>query len=122
MNAGNAVWGMLGAGLLFYFLIGLIIFLFLWPVTQDIMLSFLAWCIGIGGKGTAVSFIAPCDYCFLQMLLVRRPSDCHVENAFEHGIPKDTVSFVLSCSPQRRQSYVSGLGMLVHCAWWFHLD
>ena len=39
---------MLAAGGLFYVLIGLVIFLFLWPFSQNVMLTILAWGIGLG--------------------------------------------------------------------------
>jgi hypothetical protein len=32
---GNAIFGMIGAGILFFFIIGLVIFLFIWPFSRD---------------------------------------------------------------------------------------
>ena len=34
MNTANAIYGLLGSALLVYFVVGLIIFLFVWPYTQ----------------------------------------------------------------------------------------
>lgn len=48
MNTANAIYGMIAAVGLFFVLIGLAIFLFIWEVTQEIMLLILAWGIGLG--------------------------------------------------------------------------
>ncbi|KAG7345144.1 hypothetical protein IV203_032675 [Nitzschia inconspicua] len=47
MNTANAVYGMVGAGLLFFFLFSLLIFLFLWNFSRPWMLTLLAWGIGL---------------------------------------------------------------------------
>ena len=39
---------MLAGSFLFFFLIALVIYLFLWPVTQQFAFALLAWCLGIG--------------------------------------------------------------------------
>lgn len=39
---------MFGAALLFFFLIGLVLFLFIWPATKDFMILLLAWGLGLG--------------------------------------------------------------------------
>ena len=48
MNTANAIYGMLAAASLFYLLIGLVIFLFIWDFSRDLMLLLLAWGIGLG--------------------------------------------------------------------------
>jgi hypothetical protein len=40
MNTANAIYGMLAAASLFYFLVGFVIFLFIWEFTRDLMLLF----------------------------------------------------------------------------------
>uniref|UniRef100_A0A7S2VG97 Uncharacterized protein n=1 Tax=Entomoneis paludosa TaxID=265537 RepID=A0A7S2VG97_9STRA len=47
MNAANAIYGMLGSATLFYLLVGLLIFLFVWPITQELALLLTAWGIGL---------------------------------------------------------------------------
>jgi hypothetical protein len=47
MNTANAIYGMTAAAGLFFVLIGLVIFLFIWDFSQDIMLLLLAWGIGL---------------------------------------------------------------------------
>lgn len=47
MNTANAIYGMIAAALLFFFLIGLLLFLFVWEFTQSIALLILAWGIGL---------------------------------------------------------------------------
>jgi hypothetical protein len=47
MNTANAIYGMIAAAALFFFLIGLIIFLFIWDFSQDLMLLLVAWGIGL---------------------------------------------------------------------------
>jgi hypothetical protein len=44
-----AVWAMIGSGVLYYLVIGLLVFLFLWPQTSEFMMTLLAWCLGLGG-------------------------------------------------------------------------
>jgi hypothetical protein len=39
--------GMAGAGILFFFLFSLLIFLFLWDFSRPLMLTLLAWSIGL---------------------------------------------------------------------------
>jgi hypothetical protein len=46
-NIGNAIYAMIGAALLFWVLFGLIIFLFIWDFSRDLMLLVLAWGIGL---------------------------------------------------------------------------
>ena len=61
MNSANALWGLLGSSGLFFILIGVIIFLFLWPLTMDFMLKVLGWCIGLGSKThNSYSWSHPC--------------------------------------------------------------
>jgi len=38
---------MIGSGALFYFVIGLIVFLFQWPFSQTFMIRLLAWLVGL---------------------------------------------------------------------------
>jgi len=52
---------MLGAAFLYFVLFGGIIFLFLWPPTQEFMLILLAWCIGLGVTIFAKMFLT--RYC-----------------------------------------------------------
>lgn len=47
MNTANAIYGMLAAAVLFFLLIGLVLFLFLWEFTRSIVLLILAWGIGL---------------------------------------------------------------------------
>jgi hypothetical protein len=48
MNTANGIYALLaGAGLLF-FLVAVVIYLFLWKVTQSFMFGLLAWGLGIG--------------------------------------------------------------------------
>jgi len=47
MNTSNAVYACLGAGALFFFLCSLLIFLFTWDFSRDMMLTILAWGIGL---------------------------------------------------------------------------
>jgi hypothetical protein len=47
MNTGNALFGMIGGAVLFFILIGLVIFLFIWEFSQPLMLLILAWGIGL---------------------------------------------------------------------------
>jgi hypothetical protein len=47
MNTANAIYGMLAASTLFFVLVALVIFLFIWPFSQDLMLLLLAWGIGL---------------------------------------------------------------------------
>lgn len=48
MNTGNAIYGFLGATLLFWALTALIIFLFLWEFSRTFMLRVLGWGLGLG--------------------------------------------------------------------------
>jgi membrane associated rhomboid family serine protease len=48
MNTANAIYGMLGAAFLFWFLLGLLIFLFSWEFSRPYMINILAW--GLGRK------------------------------------------------------------------------
>jgi hypothetical protein len=47
MNTANAIYGMIAASSLFFVVVALVIFLFIWPVSQEIMLILLAWGIGL---------------------------------------------------------------------------
>jgi hypothetical protein len=47
MNVGNAIFGLIGSAFLFFFLIGLVIFLCIWPFTQQIMILVIAWGLGL---------------------------------------------------------------------------
>lgn len=47
MNVANAFYGLFGAAALFFFIIGLIIFLFIWQFSRGIMLQILAWGLGL---------------------------------------------------------------------------
>jgi hypothetical protein len=46
-NTANGVYAMAAGAALFYLLIALVIFLFIWPFSQDFMLLLLAWGIGL---------------------------------------------------------------------------
>jgi len=48
MNTANAVYGMIGSAGLFWLLIGLILFLYQWPFSQNFMISLTAWGLGLG--------------------------------------------------------------------------
>ncbi|KAL7565524.1 hypothetical protein ACA910_003805 [Epithemia clementina (nom. ined.)] len=48
MNTANAIYGLLGSTALVYFVVGLFIFLFLWPYTKEFMVSLTAWILGLG--------------------------------------------------------------------------
>jgi hypothetical protein len=48
MNTANAIYGMFAAAALFFFLIGLLLFLFLWDFSRPIILLIVAWGIGLG--------------------------------------------------------------------------
>ena len=48
MNIGNAIYAMLGSSFLIFFIVGLLIFLCIWPYTQHIMLLIIAWGLGLG--------------------------------------------------------------------------
>lgn len=47
MNTGNAITGIIATGGVFYFIFGLLIFLFCWEITAQPMIVFLAWCLGV---------------------------------------------------------------------------
>ena len=47
MNTANAIYGMTAASALFFFIFGLLIFLFLWDFSKDFALLILAWSIGL---------------------------------------------------------------------------
>lgn len=47
MNIGNALYGLLGAALLFYFVTGLFIFLFMWDFSRPFMLRLVTWGLGL---------------------------------------------------------------------------
>jgi len=47
MNTGNAIYGLFGAGVLFYFIVGLLIFLFMWDFSRAFMLQILSWFLGL---------------------------------------------------------------------------
>jgi hypothetical protein len=47
MNAANAISGALASSLLFFFLVGLTIFLFVWHFSRGLMLVILAWTVGL---------------------------------------------------------------------------
>lgn len=47
MNIGNAVYGLLGAAVLFWGLVALTIFLFIWEFSQTFMLRVLGWGLGL---------------------------------------------------------------------------
>ena len=42
-NIGNAVFAMFGAGALFFFAVSLVLFLFIWPFSRDLMILIVAW-------------------------------------------------------------------------------
>lgn len=48
MNLANAVYGLLGAAVLWYAGIALIIYLYVWPVTRDFVIILTAWLLGLG--------------------------------------------------------------------------
>ena len=47
MNTANAIYGMVAGAALFYFIIGLVFFLFVWEFSRDFVLLILAWGIGL---------------------------------------------------------------------------
>jgi hypothetical protein len=47
MNTANAVYGLIGAFGLFFVIVGLVIFLFIWDFSRNLMLTLLAWGIGL---------------------------------------------------------------------------
>jgi hypothetical protein len=47
MNTANGIYAMLAAGVIFYILVALIIFLFIWPFSQPLMLLVVAWGLGL---------------------------------------------------------------------------
>lgn len=47
MNAGNAIYGMIGSAILFYVIVALVLFLFIWEFSRPFMLMILAWAIGL---------------------------------------------------------------------------
>jgi hypothetical protein len=47
MNTANAIYGLLAAATLFFFVVGLILFLFIWEFSRDLMLLLSAWAIGL---------------------------------------------------------------------------
>ena len=47
MNTGNAIYGLLGASIVFWFLVALVIFLFIWNFSQTFMLRVLGWGLGL---------------------------------------------------------------------------
>ena len=48
MNTANGLYALVAGAGLFFVLVAFLIYLFLWPVTQPIMFSLLAWGLGIG--------------------------------------------------------------------------
>jgi hypothetical protein len=48
MNTANAIYAMLAAAVIFYILVGLAIFLFIWPFSRPLMLLVVAWGLGLG--------------------------------------------------------------------------
>lgn len=48
MNTANAIYGLIGSAILFYLMVGLILFLFQWPFSQDFMRRMLSWGLGLG--------------------------------------------------------------------------
>jgi hypothetical protein len=46
-NIGNAVFGMVGAGFIWFALIGLVLFLFIWPFSRNFMVLLVAWGLGL---------------------------------------------------------------------------
>jgi hypothetical protein len=46
-NVGNAIFGMIGAAGLFFFVIGLVIFLFVWNFSRGFMILLMAWALGL---------------------------------------------------------------------------
>ena len=48
MNLSNAVYGLVAAAGLWYVTVGAIIFLYVWPVTQQGVVYFTAWLLGLG--------------------------------------------------------------------------
>jgi hypothetical protein len=47
MNTGNAIYGMFGSSLLVFGLVGLVIFLYIWDFTREIVLRITAWGLGL---------------------------------------------------------------------------
>ena len=47
MNTANGIYAMLAAGVIFYILVGLTIFLFIWPFSRPLMLLLVAWGLGL---------------------------------------------------------------------------
>jgi hypothetical protein len=47
MNTGNAIFGIIGSAILFYLLIGLVIFLFTYDATQGFMIRVAVWGLGL---------------------------------------------------------------------------
>ncbi|GKY96209.1 hypothetical protein MPSEU_000580800 [Mayamaea pseudoterrestris] len=47
MNTGNAIYGLVGAAILFWALVALFIFLFIWEFSQTFMLRVLGWGLGL---------------------------------------------------------------------------
>lgn len=47
MNTGNAIYGLIGSALLFYLVIGLVIFLFTYQATQALMIRIFVWGLGL---------------------------------------------------------------------------
>lgn len=48
VNTANAIYGMIGAASLYWLMVGCLIFLCVWPFSQDLMIQILAWSLGIG--------------------------------------------------------------------------
>jgi hypothetical protein len=47
MNTANAIYGMLAASSLFFVVVALVIFLFIWPFSRELMMILLVWGIGL---------------------------------------------------------------------------
>jgi hypothetical protein len=46
-NIGNAIFAMIGAAFLYFFIVGLVIFLFIWPFSRGSMVLLVAWALGL---------------------------------------------------------------------------
>jgi hypothetical protein len=48
MNTANAIYAMIAGGVIFYLLVGVAIFLFIWPVSRPLMILLVAWGLVLG--------------------------------------------------------------------------
>ena len=74
MNLSNAIYGLVAAAGLWYVTIFLLIFIFVWPITQDGALSLLAWGLGLGATiGIKVLVTMACQKSLYRALFRIRP-------------------------------------------------